>query len=141
MRYKIRRTKRLRDCDYQQLADFRYALRQFLEFSSNAARKAGLTPQQHQALLAIKGLSIAGDVSIGNIAARLISRHHSTVELLDRLVDLGLVRRRLDAADRRRVNILLTAKAERLLATLSEAHIMELKRLRPTLRSLLKVLA
>lgn len=134
------RVKIMREIDYQQLADFRYALRRFMEFSSSVAREAGLTPQQHQALLAIKGLSVAGMVSIGAIAERLVSRHHSTVELLDRLVDLGLVRRRVDVADRRRVNVLLTPKAERLLARLSAVHIAELKRLRPALRAMLEML-
>lgn len=123
--------------DYQRLADFRYALRLFLEFSSAAARQAGLTAQQHQALLAIKGLSISGTVSVGDVAGRLLSRHHSTVELLNRLADAELVERQLDPEDKRRVNIVLTAKAERTLERLSAAHVDELKRLGPLLQGVL----
>jgi DNA-binding MarR family transcriptional regulator len=129
--------KRMADAQYQQLADFRYALRQFLDFSSGVARDAGLTPQQHQALLTIKGLSVSGVVNVGDIAERLLSRHHSVVELLDRLVGAELVERRLDADDKRRVHIVLTNKAERVLEKLSEAHMDELKRLRPMLRAVL----
>lgn len=130
---------RMRDADYRQLADFRYALRMFLEFSSSAARKAGLTPLQHQALLTIKGLSISGKVSIGDIAKQLLSRHHSTVELLDRLGDAGLVQRCFDEGDKRRVNIVLSDQAERILEVLSEAHINELRRLRPIFSAVLRL--
>lgn len=132
--------KRSSGIDYRRLSEFRYELRKFMEFSSSAARQAGLTPQQHQALLAIKGLSATGTVRVGDIAARLISRHNSTVELLNRLADLGMVRRQTDAEDRRRINIVLTPKAEHLLEKLSDAHIAELKRLRPLLRSMVKLL-
>lgn len=130
---------RMRGVDYRQLADFRYALRIFMEFSSAAARDAGLTPLQHQALLAIKGLSTSGKVGIGDIARQLLSRHHSTVELLDRLVDAGLVQRCFDEDDKRRVNIVLSDRAERVLETLSEAHVKELRRLRPMLRVILRL--
>jgi DNA-binding MarR family transcriptional regulator len=116
------------DADYLRLADFRYALRQFLEFSANAARATGLTSQQHQALLVIKGLTIMGRATITDLATRLLGRHHSTVELVDRLGEVGLVRRGVDAVDRRRVTIVLTAKAERILARLSAAHLEELAR-------------
>jgi len=130
-------TKQLSGQDYRQLADVRYALRKFMEFSEKAAREAGLTSQQHQALLTIKGLSVVGNVSVGDVAKRLISHHNSTVELLDRLVDLGLVERRGDENDKRRINIVLTMRAERLLGELSDAHVAELKRLRPVLQMML----
>ena len=78
---------------------------------------------------AIKGLTITGRATIAGLAARLIGRHHSTVELVDRLGEAGLVRRGVDAADRRRVIVVLTAKAERILARLSAAHLDELERM------------
>jgi DNA-binding MarR family transcriptional regulator len=123
-----RKTKgRLKLRDYQALAGFRHALRQFLAFSEAAATAAGLTPVQHQALLAIKGMPGAGDVSIGDLAAWLGIRHHSCVGLVDRLAKLGLVVRRHDPDDRRR----------HLLDGLSMAHRDELRRLSGALGSLL----
>jgi DNA-binding MarR family transcriptional regulator len=127
---------RMTDHNYLRLANFRYRLRQFLEFSADAARAIGITPQQHQALLAIKGLMIAGQATVADVAKQLVSRHHSTVELIDRLSALGLIRRNIDAADNRRVNVALTAKAEKILARLSATHLHELKRLSPTLQAM-----
>jgi DNA-binding MarR family transcriptional regulator len=127
--------------DYQALAGFRHALRQFLAFSEAAAEAAGLTPVQHQALLAIKGMPGTGDVSVGDLAAWLGVRHHSCVGLVDRLVTLGLVRRCPDPADRRRMVLRLTARAERKLAGLSVAHRDELRRLSGSLGPLLTALA
>jgi DNA-binding MarR family transcriptional regulator len=126
------------DAEYQQLADFRYALRLFLDFSAKAARAAGLTPQQHQALLSIKGLSVGGQASIAMLAERLVCKHHSAVELVDRLVDSNLVRRNVDAKDRRKVELALTTKAQRILDRLSAAHLKELQSLRPSLEQMLR---
>jgi len=123
--------------DYVALAEFRFALRKFLDFSQGAAQKAGLTPQQHQALLAIKGFAGADEVTVSELAERLILRHHSVVELVDRLARLGLVRRRSDSEDQRRVLVSLTTKAERLLNGLSATHLEEIHRLGPYLASLL----
>ena len=123
--------------DYESLAAFRHALREFLDFSQEAARRAGLTPQQHQALLAIKGYPGREVVTVSELAERLLLRHHSTVGLLDRLESLGLVRRKPDPKDGRRVLIALTAKAERLLASLSATHLEEIRRLGPSLAGLL----
>jgi DNA-binding MarR family transcriptional regulator len=123
--------------DYEALAAFRLALRQFLDFSQGAARRAGLTPQQHQALLAIKGYPGREVVTVRELAERLLLRHHSAVGLLDRLEGLGLVRRKADPEDGRRVLIALTAKAERLLAGLSATHLEEIRRLGPSLGALL----
>lgn len=121
---------------YRTLAEFRHALRVFTAFSEAAARAQGLTPQQHQALLAIKGE--AGEaVTIGRLAERLLVRHHSAVELVDRLAGAGLVRRTGGEADRRRVVVTLTPKAEAVLAELSSAHWAELRRIRPLLVDLL----
>jgi len=134
------RQKKLKQPDYQALAGFRHALRQFLAFSEAAAEAAGLTPAQHQALLAIKGMPGARDVSVGDLAAWLGIRHHSCVGLVDRLVRQGLVRRRRDPGDRRRMGLRLTALAERKLASLSAAHRDELRRLSGSLGSLLSSL-
>lgn len=125
------------DVDYRRLSDFRFLLRSFLNFSQVAARSAGLTSQQHQILLAIKGLALTADSSIGGIAKRLLLRHHSVVERVNRLAALKLVRRRTDLNDGRRVQVTLTAKAERLLAALSATHLEELRRLRPALQVIL----
>jgi DNA-binding MarR family transcriptional regulator len=128
------------DLDYQRLADFRFMLRQFLEFSAEAARAAGLTPPQHQALLVIRALSVTGKATIAEVARRLLSRHHSTVGLADRLCALGLVRRRVDATDRRRVTLVLTPKAVRILDRLSASHLEELRRVGGALQAMLKML-
>jgi DNA-binding MarR family transcriptional regulator len=123
--------------EYEALAAFRHALRRFAAFSAEAARGAGLTPQQHQALLAIKGAPGRETLTIGEIAAHLLIRPHSAVELVDRLADLGLIARQPDAADSRRVQVALTARSEALLRDLSVAHLRELQAIRPTLFALL----
>ncbi len=124
--------------DYQALADFRYALRQFLAFSGGAAKSVGLTPQQHQAMLSIIGAPEGQAVTIGFLAERLLLKHHSTVELVDRLVEIDLVTRESDGGDRRKVLLSLTPKAKRLLTKLSSAHIEELRRIRPAFAALLE---
>lgn len=113
--------------DYRALAEFRHALRQFLAFSEDAAAQAGLTPVQHQALLAIKGMPDQ-PVSVGALAQWLGVRPHSCAGLVERLVSLGLVAKKSDPADRRRVVLRLTARAEAVLAGLSVAHRDELRR-------------
>jgi len=128
----------LNEEDYKTLAQFRYLLRQFLSFSEDAARDAGLAPQQHQALLAIKGFG--GVLTIGALAERLAIRHHSAVGLVDRLVEADLLTRDSDEEDRRKVALRLTRKAERLLAALTAAHRDELRRLAPLLKPLLDAL-
>jgi len=128
---------RLRKADYDVLAEFRYLLRQFLAFSEQAAHTAGLTPRQHQALLAIKGFPGRERVSVGELAERMGIRHHSAVGLIDRLAREQLVRRSREPADRRQVWLQLTARAERLLGRLALAHRSELRRLAPVLNGLL----
>ncbi len=130
-------TKRPTQADYEALAEFRYLMRRFLEFSQNAARTVGLAPAQHQALLAIKGSPGGALVTVGDLAERLCIRHHSAVELVDRLVTAGLVERTPDPADHRRVILRLTRSAEEHLAELSAAHLDELARLSPSFRKLL----
>ena len=123
--------------EYQALAEFRYLLRKFLAFSKAAAERSGLTAQQHQALLAIKGFGDKEGLAIGELAERLLVRHHSAVELVDRLVDTGLARRTIDPVDRRRVRVTLSARAEARLRDLSAAHLAELRAAKPTLSRLL----
>ncbi|OJW23389.1 MAG: MarR family transcriptional regulator [Rhodospirillales bacterium 69-11] len=122
------------------MAEFRYLLRRFLAFSETAAKDAGLTPRQHQALLAIKGFGGEEPVAIQDLAERLGVQHHSAVELVDRLAEAGLLDRRADPVDRRKVRLVPTAAAERHLATLSAAHLDELRRLRPALIGILQAL-
>jgi DNA-binding MarR family transcriptional regulator len=122
------------------LSEFRYLLRSFLEFSQNAAHAVGLTTRQHQALLAIKGFPEGRVVTVGDLAERLRVRHHSAVELVDRLSEAGLVDRFPDPEDRRRVRLGLTATAEDRLADLSASHLEELHRLRPALQEILDCL-
>ena len=122
--------------DYQRLAEFRYQLRGFLKFSERAASKMGLRPQQHQALLAIKGTP-GEHVTIGILAERLGIRHNSTVELIDRLIMKGLVERRHNPKDHREVIIDVTNRAERILANLSLAHRNEIRKFAPLLIELL----
>ena len=123
--------------DYQRLSEFRYLIRCFLEFSQLQAEDAGLTPRQHQALLAIKGYPGGGPVTVGDLAERLRIRHHSAVELINRLSDAGLVVRDQDNDDHRRVLLRLTGRADDCLAELSAAHLDELSRIEPMLRRLL----
>ena len=120
---------------YEALADFRYALRRFFAFSEQAADAAGLSPRQYQALLAIMGAR--DHLGIGDVAERLMIRHHTAVELVNRLEANGFVSRVKDREDARRVCVLPTAKAERLMDGLASAHLLELKGIRPVLEQLL----
>lgn len=126
----------LTDEEYAALANFRHVLRQFLAFSEQRAADAGVTPQQHQALLAIRAAEPAA-ASVGYLAERLILKPHSATGLIDRLQALGLIVRQPSATDRRQALVALTAKARELLAGLSTAHRDELKRLRPMLIDML----
>jgi DNA-binding MarR family transcriptional regulator len=129
--------RQLAKTDYERLAEFRYLLRRFLQFSERAAQEAGLTAQQHQALLAIKGFDGRAQVTIGELADRLGVRHHSAVGLIDRLASKGLVERHTGTDDRRQVLVSLTPKVEDLLATLTAVHRDELEQLAPLLYDLL----
>jgi DNA-binding MarR family transcriptional regulator len=124
--------------DYEALARFRYQLRRFLSFSEAAANKAGLTPQQHQALLAIKGFSTPDPISVGDLAQFLFIRHHTAVELMDRMTKLGLLKRVVDDDDSRRVLLKLTRKGELRLQTLSKIHFEELRTASPALTRILR---
>lgn len=127
--------------DYRSLAEFRYAIRRFLAFSEAAASEAGLTAQQHQALLTIKGVGEVDGLSIGDLATRLLVRQHTAAELANRLEEAGLVRRRSDPNDGRRVLLALTPESERRLQSLSDIHLDEISSMAPQLVSILAKLS
>jgi len=126
----------LEDGDYRRLLQFRVDLRRFLHWSEEQAEKAGLTPAQHQLLLAIRGHHGAGGEgpTIGDVAGYLLLRHHSAVGLVDRAVKAGLVERREDPVDRRMVRLSLSVLGSRTLEQLSELHLEEIKRLAPRIQ-------
>lgn len=126
--------------DYRALAAFRSSLRRFLDFSAKAAKKVGLTTQHYQVLLALKAASGQAPVTVGALADELLLRHHSTVELLDRLEERGLVRRVRSTADRRAVELQLTKKGESVIARLATTHHEELSELAPKLRQALRAI-
>jgi len=121
------RSGEITENDYQALAEFRYHIRRFLRFSERAAREAGVEPQQHQLMLAVKGMPEGVSATISEIAERLQIQHHSTVELVDRLANRGFATRKRDTEDRRQVIVQLTPKGEKLLRDLSLHHRDELK--------------
>lgn len=132
------KSRALQAVDYEALAHFRHQLRKFLSFSEAAAHKVGLTPQHHQALLAIKGFSRSEPVSVGDLAQFLLVRHHTAVELVDRMTKLGLLSRMADENDSRRVLVQLTRKGEQRLRTLSKIHLEELRLASPALAKILQ---
>jgi DNA-binding MarR family transcriptional regulator len=127
----------LTELDYQNLLAFRSALRRFLSWSETRAREAGLTPAQHQLLLAVKGHPGGQPPAVGDIADYLLLRHHSAVELTDRAEAAGLVRREPDESDARVTRVRLTPGGEERLAQLSSVHLNELRGLAPLLDHLL----
>jgi DNA-binding MarR family transcriptional regulator len=108
--------------DYRALAEFRYQIRRFIHFSESAARSTGLNPQQHQLLLVLKGLPKGVEPNIGQIAERLYVRHHSAVELIERLAQRGLLRKQQSGVDRRRVLLKISPHGEAILQKLSLIH-------------------
>src|SRR5215469_11512707 len=119
--------------NYHALAELRYQIRRFLRFSEQAARSAGIEPQQYQLLLALKGLPENRKPTIGELAERLQIRHHSTVELINRLVERNLVARQRDSGDQRYVLVILTAHGEAILQRLALYHRTELQTIGPAL--------
>jgi len=124
------------DADYRRLLVLRTGLRQFLHWSEQQASAVGITPAQHQLLLAIRGHAGGTAPTIGDVAEALLLRHHSVVGLVDRAVQAGLVVRHVDATDHRVVRLGLTSLGARRLRQLSGAHLEELRRLAPRIRSL-----
>ncbi|MGH9040551.1 MAG: MarR family winged helix-turn-helix transcriptional regulator [Acidimicrobiia bacterium] len=122
--------------DYQKLLEFRTGLRRFLRWSEQRAASVGLTPMQHQLLLAIRGHPHPSGPTIGEAADYLLLRHHSAVGLIDRAVTAGLVRRVGDKFDRRVVRLQVTPLGARRIRQLTEATLAELARAAPQLRML-----
>jgi DNA-binding MarR family transcriptional regulator len=126
----------LDDADYRRLLQFRISLRRFLHWSEEQAERAGLTPAQHQLLLAIRGHDGGQGPTIGDVAGYLLLRHHSAVGLVDRAERGGLVQRQEDAGDRRVVRLRLTPQGEGLLQQLTSLHLEEMQRLTPRIQEL-----
>jgi DNA-binding MarR family transcriptional regulator len=124
--------------DYEALANLRYTLRRFTEFSASAAHTEGLPSQQHQALLAIKAHPGGEPMTIGVLASRLLIAPHTATELVDRLGTAGLVVRHPHPDDRRRHILTLTEKAEAVLLRLSAAHLSEIRDMAPQLITILQ---
>jgi DNA-binding MarR family transcriptional regulator len=119
----------LTDADYARLLEFRTSLRRFLRWSEMQAEAVGLTPAQHQLLLAIRGHDDPSGPTVRDVAASLLVRHHSAVGLVDRAQEAGLVRRAPDRSDGRVVRLQLTGRGRRLLARVSAEHLVELRRI------------
>ena len=128
------RPKPLTDSDFTKLLSFRDGLRRFLRWSEDQAGAVGLTGAQHQLLLAIRGHG--QPPSISEVAQHLLLRHHSAVELVDRVASAGLVERVDDVDDHRVVRLTLTETGTARLAALTGAHLEELSRLRSHLAAL-----
>jgi DNA-binding MarR family transcriptional regulator len=126
----------LEETDYRQLLQFRTGLRRFLHWSEEQAEKVGLTPAQHQLLLAVRGHAGEQGPTIGDVAGYLMLRHHSAVGLVDRAVRAELVERREDPGDRRVVRLRLTAAGGHILQQLSALHLEEIRRLAPSIQEI-----
>jgi DNA-binding MarR family transcriptional regulator len=126
--------------DYVALADLRHYLRRFLQVREDLAHRAGLAPQQYMALLQLKALETRPPATIGALAHRLLVRHHTAVELVDRLVERGMVQRRRGADDRRTVTVHLRPRGEAIMRRLAGASLKELHADGPALLAVLSTL-
>ena len=126
--------------DYRALGAFRYEIRKFLAFSEQAARGAGIQPQQHQLLLAVRGLPEDVRPTIRAVAERLCVKHHTAVALIDALEGQGLLKRDRSSKDRREVLLVLTAKGDALLQRLSALHRQQLRSVAPVLVNALQAI-
>jgi DNA-binding MarR family transcriptional regulator len=129
---------RLDRFEYQALAEFRYQIRTFLRFSESAARAQGLNGQQHQLLLALKGLPAGVAPTVSALAGRLQLRHHSAVELLDRLAERGYIIRRTNPQDLRQALVRITPRGNAVLRKLTQVHFEELHSAGPLLLDALR---
>jgi len=127
--------------DYRCLAGFRFEIRKFLAFSEQAARDAGIEPQQHQLLLAVRGLPEGVRPTIRAVAERLVVQHHTTVALVDKLEARGLIRRERSLRDRREVLLRLTSEGDAMLRKLSALHRRQLQVAGPAMIMALSALA
>jgi len=130
----------LTQSSYRRLAAFRYEMRKFLSFSEQAARSAGIEPQQHQLLLALRGLPSGARPTIGSVAERLCIQHHTAVGLVDKLEHHGLLERQRGTSDRREVLLRLTPPGEAILRRLSTLHQQQLGVVGPAMVSALSVI-
>ena len=128
---------RLETRDYARLAAFRGAVREFLHFSEDAAARAGLTAQHYQAMLILRACPEGASITINDLARQLFIKHNSAVGLVDRLVREGLVVREASRADRRKVELELSARGRQVLASLAATHRRELERIGPELKRLI----
>jgi DNA-binding MarR family transcriptional regulator len=119
--------------EYEMLAAFRYSLRQFLSFSEKAAEGVGLTQQQYQALLVVRAHAGPGLLTISDLAAQMLIKHHSAVGMVNRLEQQGMVRREPLAEDGRKVGIRITPMGQRVFDRLASSHRGELRRIGPDL--------
>jgi DNA-binding MarR family transcriptional regulator len=128
----------LSETEYEALANLRYRIRKFRQFSGKAAEKLGLTRQQHQALLTIKGLGAGGRMSLSALADRLFLSPPEAAELAASLQEAGHIT--IEAKQKRRPVVLLTAQAEKLLRRLTSAHLYEIREMAPELMQALRML-
>jgi DNA-binding MarR family transcriptional regulator len=128
--------RQLREQDFVRLLDFRTGLRRFLRWSEEQAEAAGITAQQHQLMLAVRGHADPRGPTIGELSDYLLSRHHSVVGLVDRAEDAGLVQRVADPEDHRVVRVTLTRSGAEHLERLGAQHLEELSRMAPRMREL-----
>ncbi|MFC5751567.1 MarR family winged helix-turn-helix transcriptional regulator [Actinomadura rugatobispora] len=126
--------------DFVTLLEFRTRLRRFLAWSEQHAREAGVTPRQHQLLLAIKGHTDPRGPTVGELARYLLLRHHSTVEMVNRAEEARLVARYRDVDDARVIRVRMRVHGERILAALTRQHLIELGELAPVLDHLAALL-
>jgi DNA-binding MarR family transcriptional regulator len=124
------------DMDYRHLLELRTGLRRFLRWSEHQAQQAGVTPAQHQLLLAVRGHTDPQGPTVGDVADYLVLRHHSAVGLVDRAAAAGLIKRARDRKNSSAVRLRLTEKGSRTLDALSEQHLKEIAHLAPTMHGL-----
>jgi DNA-binding MarR family transcriptional regulator len=129
------RARKLDVTHLRRLAEFRFQLRRFLHVSQAAAEQMGLHNQQYQMLQCVAGMPEDMAPTIANVAQRMLLKHNSTVELVDRTIEQGLLRRLGDAADHRRILLRVTTQGERILAALADFHTRELEQSGPELVS------
>jgi DNA-binding MarR family transcriptional regulator len=137
-RYNYVMERSLPSTDYESIAELRYQIRRYLRFSEEVSRAGGLEPRQYQLMLALKGLPQGTRPRIGELAERLQIRHHSTVELVNRLMVGGYIRRYQEGSDRREVLVALTSKGEQQLRKLFLHHRSELRQRGPALIAALR---
>jgi DNA-binding MarR family transcriptional regulator len=125
--------KSISSSEFRALAEFRYQIRQFLNAGERAARAAGLEPQQYLFLLAVRGLPAGREATIRELAERMQLRHHSAVEMVNRLEQAQLLRRERSNADRRQVILHLTPRGDKILSRLAGQRMAELRTTAPAL--------